>query len=115
MQMREFLYSPFLDLMEDVSKLGKEQHGHKPCYVGPPWTPAERGSGERAQSAGFAEHAREHFNAYLRGELHEQFESLEHQLAAVAVNAMLEYFFLKQESANSKQGYWSDSTPASAD
>lgn len=48
---------------------------------------------ERIYPDSLSLHAIEHFEMYLRGEIHDHFKTLKHQLAAVAFNAMMEFYF----------------------
>lgn len=41
-------------------------------------------------------HMAEHMRAYMAGESHDHFGGQEYQLAAIAYNAMMEYFYFKQ-------------------
>jgi hypothetical protein len=51
----------------------------------------------RNESAVIGRHARDHFDMYLAGELHDRFNTRKHQLAAVAFNAMMEFYYASLE------------------
>lgn len=46
-------------------------------------------------------HANEHFRMAINGEIHDHFKTRKHQLAAVAFNAMMEFYFAGLETESS--------------
>jgi len=83
----EFLSTAFLGAMNDIGRYGHEKYGQLPRLRCDHADPA------RVTSAVIAEHAREHFEEYLYDIPHDHFNTKRHQLAAVAFNAMMEYYF----------------------
>lgn len=90
----EFINEDFLVCMEDILRYG--QHVHASNAINPK-RPHERLSGRRWAKEELIRHSRQHASAYKNGEVHDHFETLEHQLAAAAVNLMLEFSFLQYE------------------
>lgn len=93
--MFENVIPEFIERMEEIGKLGLEKYKensfqHKKIFEG------ERNG--RQVSGENARHSEEHWKEYLLGVPHDHFKTLEHQLAAVAFNAMMEYYFFKKES-----------------
>jgi hypothetical protein len=70
----EFLNAKFLEAM---NKIGDRS----------------RGSLARTDSEVIANHSWNHFAEYLAGLPHDHFHTRKHQLAAVAFNAMMEFYF----------------------
>jgi hypothetical protein len=87
------LLDEFLMAMNDIGRYGEKKHGEQSFQVRRLKGDLSRGEGERCTPAQLALHANGHFAAYLRGERHDHFDSLRHQLAAVAFNAMMEFYF----------------------
>lgn len=56
-------------------------------------------------------HAFEHLRMFIKGELHDHFHTLKHQLAALAYNAMMEFYYLERYG-HLKHGLTVDTTPA---
>lgn len=94
----EFLNRNFLETMNDIGRYGNEKYGEASFHARAKRGDQSRGGLDRTQSDTIAEHAKEHFAMYLRGELHDNFNTRKHQLAAVAFNAMMEYYFAGLES-----------------
>lgn len=104
----EFLFEEFLKAMNDIGAYGHQRYAEASFHH-------RRVSGDRTRDARtkatvIAGHALDHFDMYLRGELHDHFHTKKHQLAAVAFNAMMEYYFagLEQEPLHlgPKPGYY---------
>lgn len=98
-QQYEYLDPDFLALMNEVARLGFEKHGPNSFH-------ARRMAGDHTRSsrmttAEIKRHSGEHFEAYEKGEKHDRLYTLKHQLAAVALNSMMEFFFanLKDETS----------------
>ena len=95
----EFLMSDFLDAMNDIGRYGQEKYADQSFH-------ARRLSNNRVRdvrttSIVIAEHARKHFEMHLRKEPHDKFLTHKHQLAAVAFNAMMEYYFARLDEEGS--------------
>lgn len=88
-----FLIESFMQAMDDIGRYGHDKYGEFSFHHRREVGDNSRGDHPRTTSAVIAEHAAEHFNMHLRGELHDHFKTRKHQLAAVAFNAMMEYFF----------------------
>ena len=88
----EFLETAFLEAMNDIGRYGAEKYGEQSFQVR-----AERGdrsrNSTRTQSFEIAKHARDHFRDHLAGKKHDHFNTRRHNLAAVAFNAMMEFYF----------------------
>jgi hypothetical protein len=92
----EFLRSKFLEAMNDIGRYGNEKYGEESFANRALLGDKSRGNAgllSRTSSEAIAEHAAEHFRMHLRGELHDHFKTRRHQLAAVAFNAMMEFYF----------------------
>jgi hypothetical protein len=83
----EHLNSKFIEAMNDIGRYGFEKYGPLPRERSAHRDPS------RVTSDAIAEHADDHFHAYLRGIPHDHFNTRRHQLAAVAFNAMMEFHF----------------------
>lgn len=93
----EFLSQEFLEAMNDIGRYGFEKYGADSFQ-------ARRQNGDRSrmlkrcEPQAIADHAREHFSMYLNHEPHDHFGTDRHQLAAVAFNAMMEFYFAGLET-----------------
>lgn len=96
MPIDNFLFAPFIEAMNDIGRYGHEKYAEESFHAKAERGEMTRGAHERVQPEEIAKHAAEHFQMYLRGELHDHFDTLEHQLAAAAFNIMMEFYFLKQ-------------------
>jgi hypothetical protein len=90
---REFLSAKFLEAMNDIGRYGNDKYGQESFHQRQKSGDKSRGSLSRASSEAIAQHAQEHFSMHLRGERHDYFGTRKHQLAAVAFNAMMEFYF----------------------
>lgn len=91
----KFVIPGFIKLMNEIGVYGQEKHGENSFQAR-----LERGLVERTPRLS-REHIRHHivthaFDYYYRTK-HDHFDTLEHQLAAIAFNAMMEYYFLMLE------------------
>ena len=95
MKQFEFLNENFLALMNDIGRLGHEKLGenaiefHKDGVRRIP----------RHQKGSNMLHAYRHITAYEDGIPHDKLGTLEGHLAAVAFNAMLEFYFSQHEQS----------------
>jgi len=80
----------FLQLMEEMMAYGALKHGHQ-AYDQVP----ERH--ERIETESIKLHAGTHFREYISGVPHDHFCTLAHQLAAAAVNPMMEFVLARRE------------------
>lgn len=94
MSQYEFLNEDFLACMDEILRYG--QQAHAPNAINPN-QPRERLSGRRWMKEELVRHSKQHASAYERGESHDHFGTLKHQLAAAAVNLMLEFVFSQYE------------------
>lgn len=101
----QFLSSAFLKAMDDIGRYGHEKYGDFSFHARALNGDASRGDHPRTTPDAIADHAAEHFKMHLRGELHDHFGTRRHQLAAVAFNAMMEFYFagLESETTTSPQ------------
>ncbi|MDR3392458.1 MAG: hypothetical protein P4L77_12075 [Sulfuriferula sp.] len=89
----EYLIPEFLAAMNDIGRYGFEKYGPLSFQSRRLKGDASRGDLKRTTSQVIADHAREHFSMYLSHEAHDHFGTDTHQLAAVAFNAMMEFYF----------------------
>jgi len=89
----EFLNAKFLEAMNDIGRYGNDKYGKDSFHQRQKHGDRSRGSLHRTKTEIIALHADEHFQMYRRGELHDHFDTRKHQLAAVAFNAMMEFYF----------------------
>ncbi|WP_446744313.1 hypothetical protein [Silvibacterium acidisoli] len=92
-----FLLKSFLDDMNAIGQYGHEKYGDFSFHARALKGDTSRGDHPRTTPEAIAEHAKEHFAMFLRGESHDHFGTRRHQLAAVAFNAMMEYYFAEME------------------
>jgi hypothetical protein len=89
----EFLNAKFLEAMNQIGRYGNDKYGkdsfHQRAKIGD----RSRGSLARTDSEVIANHSWNHFAEYLAGLPHDHFHTRKHQLAAVAFNAMMEFYF----------------------
>lgn len=76
----------FLKLLAEIAHYAEGKYGSAEQYT------AARLEGEKSP----INHAFEHLRAYSAGEKHDKFGTHEHQLAAVAYNVMMEFFYQKR-------------------
>lgn len=88
----EFLVPGFVEAMNDIGKHGYELYGDLPRKREDHRKPS------RAVPSSIAGHAAIHFGEYLCNIPHDHFKTRKHQLAAVAFNAMMEYYFAGLEN-----------------
>ena len=91
----EFLNEAFLETMNDIGRYGNEKYGkesfHQRALKG------DKSRGDlftcRTSSEAILDHAVGHVILYEDKAKHDHFGTLGHQLAAVAFNAMMEFYF----------------------
>lgn len=88
-----FLIEDFLAAMNDIGRYGFEKYADRSFQARRERGDHSRGDMERTEPKVIQRHASEHFESYMRGEVHDHFGSRKHQLAAVAYNAMMEFYF----------------------
>ena len=91
----DFLLEDFIAAMDDIGRYGHDKYGDFSFHARALRGDSSRGDHPRTTSVAICEHAQGHLNQYLRGELHDHFNTRKHQLAAVAFNAMMEFYFAK--------------------
>ncbi len=74
----------FIKLMADIAGYAAGKYGSATQYTG------SRLEGDRSP----VNHMADHIRLYLKREPHDHFNDLDHQLAAIAYNAMMEYYYL---------------------
>ena len=89
----EFLSDRFLESMNDIGRYGQEKYGSESFQHRRSIGDRSRGNMARTTTEAISHHAREHFDAYREGVDHDHFCTRRHQLAAVAFNAMMEFYF----------------------
>jgi hypothetical protein len=100
----DFLIPAFLEAMNDIGRYGHEKYGEQSFQYRRRQGDLSRGSLKRCQPQTLADHAREHFSMYMNHEPHDHFGTDKHQLAAVAFNAMMEFYFAGLDNKESKGG-----------
>jgi hypothetical protein len=94
----EFLSAKFLEAMNDIGRYGHEKYGTDSFHHRALTGDTSRGDLLRARSSVIAEHACAHFEMHLNQIPHDHFGTRKHQLAAVAFNAMMEFYFAGLEN-----------------
>jgi hypothetical protein len=89
----KFLIPSFLEAMNDIGRYGFEKYAEQSFQSRRLQGDSTRGDMKRTQPQAIADHAREHFSMYLNHTPHDHFGTDKHQLAAVAFNAMMEFYF----------------------
>lgn len=89
----EFLVPAFIDAMNDIGRYGFEKYGPDSFQQRRLSGDHSRGGLKRTEPQVIADHARDHFEQYLSHVPHDHFGTVKHQLAAVAYNAMMEFYF----------------------
>lgn len=88
---KNHLIKEFIKAMEDIGEYGFEKYGKDSFEV-----LAQQDNRIRSvRTACNTDHIFDHNAAYIRGELHDHFGTLKHQLAAVAFNAMMEFYYAR--------------------
>jgi len=88
----EFLDEDFLELMNDIGRLGHEKFGADAFEIA-----GGKRRIARHQKEEILRHARQHLAAYEQGIRHTRLNTMGHQLAAAAFNSMLEFYFSQGE------------------
>lgn len=94
----DFLLPAFLKAMNDIGEYGHQKYGEFSFHHRALSGDNSRGDHPRTLPEAIAGHAAEHFQMHIRGELHDHFGTRRHQLAAVAFNALMEFYFAGLES-----------------
>ena len=89
----EFLNQKFLQAMNDIGRYGNEKYGENSFSARARVGDFSRGCLERCTTSEIGRHAKEHFEQYEAGLLHDHFGTRRHQLAAAAFNAMMEFCY----------------------
>jgi hypothetical protein len=87
----EHLIPGFLEAMNDIGIYGAEKYGVESFQQRNLLNDKTRTP--RTQAEMLAKHAKIHFTEYVYDYKHDHFQTMRHQLAAVAFNAMMEYYF----------------------
>jgi anthranilate phosphoribosyltransferase len=85
------LIPEFLKAMDEIGQYGHEKYKDKSFQE--QRLRGDRSRIKRCDPKEIASHASAHYASYLRGELHDHFHTRKHQLAAVAFNAMMEFYY----------------------
>jgi hypothetical protein len=88
----EFLEPAFLEAMNDIGRYGHEKYGENSYQNRREHGDKSRNS-PRVTKDALAAHALEHYQDYLDSKPHDHFGTLRHDLAAVAFNSMMEFYF----------------------
>lgn len=89
----QFLNAKFLEAMNDIGRYGHEKYGADSFHARAEAGDTSRGALARCSTNVIADHALGHFDMYRSGIRHDHFNTQRHQLAAVAFNAMMEFYF----------------------
>lgn len=79
--------------MNDIGRYGNEKYGKDSFHQRAQSGDRSRGGLERTDPKVIINHAGNHGAEYLAGVPHDHFHTRKHQLAAVAFNAMMEFYF----------------------
>lgn len=97
--MYNFLSQKFLEAMNEIGAYGHQKYGENSFHARAAKGDTSRGEiTSRTSSEAIAKHASDHFDLYLDKILHDHFSTRRHQLAAVAFNAMMEFYFAGLEN-----------------
>ena len=96
--MTDFLLPKFLEAMNDIGRYGHEKYGEFSFHHRATLGDTSRGDHPRTTPEAIARHARQHFEMHLARIPHDHFQTRRHQLAAVAFNAMMEFYFAGLEA-----------------
>lgn len=91
----------FLQLMDDIGIYGMEKYGDESFEIKRKQGKLER-TMERVQSAVIADHAHEHLLMANQGQKHDHFGTVEHNLAAAAFNAYMEWAYKESEASQAE-------------
>lgn len=89
----QFLLPEFLEAMNDIGRYGHQKYGESSFHYRATIGDSSRGTIERTKSEAIRDHASAHFQMHVDGIPHDHFGTMRHQLAAVAFNAMMEFYF----------------------
>jgi hypothetical protein len=89
----KFLLPKFLEAMNEIGRYGHGKYGTASFQHRASVGDYSRGASPRTTQNALANHAQWHFEDYLNGRVHDHFGTRRHQLAAVAYNAMMEFYF----------------------
>lgn len=95
----EHLIPQFLEAMEDIGRYGEQKYGAESFRQRSKRN--DRTRINRTEPIENMTHANEHFRMAINGEIHDHFKTRKHQLAAVAFNAMMEFYFAGLETESS--------------
>lgn len=88
-----FLNEKFLQAMNEIGEYGHQKYGDNSFHARAEKGDKSRGTLDRCSTDTIMKHAGYHFHEYRNGVLHDHFGTRRHQLAAVAFNALMEYYF----------------------
>jgi|SRR5579863_2545181 len=88
----ETLDPEFLKAMNEIGHYGNEKYREESFFKNPTRS-------ERKSTRAIVQHIQKHCEEFVAGVEHDHFHTLEHQLAAVAFNAMMEFYMFKREQA----------------
>lgn len=88
------LIDDFLKAMDEIGEYGENKYTSDSFQIRRIANDRKRFT-ERVEQHELRRHAGQHFIDYTRGMVHDHFGTLRHQLAAVAFNAMMEYYFAR--------------------
>ena len=91
------LDSAFLSAMNDIAKHGLEKHGENSFQAHVAKGDITRWM-DRISTDAIEDHIQQHYFEYRHDKKHDHFNTLTHQLAAVAFNAMMEFVVAGLES-----------------
>jgi hypothetical protein len=93
----EFLSTAFLQAMNDIGRYGAEKYGEESSEHRRLLGDKSRGKNPRTSTQSISDHIRGHLSEYQNKVKHDHFGDEAHQLAAVAFNAMMEFYFANSE------------------
>ena len=93
----QFLDKTFLSAMNDIGRLGFEKYRDQSFHALRTAATGRSPNDPRTARKAICRHIQEHVAAYEDGTPHDVFQTLGHQMAAVAFNAMMEFYFAHLE------------------
>ena len=108
---RTFVIDAFVEAMNDIGRYGHEKYGADSFQSRRLAGDVSRGALLRTTPTAIRAHAVAHFNDYMTGQVHDHFGTRKHQLAAVAFNAMMEFYFAgleRDEAPSTARPYFND-------
>jgi hypothetical protein len=89
----------FIKAMEDIGEYGYSKYGENSFEI----LALNNNRVRSVRTACNTDHIFDHNAEYIRNEKHDYFRTLKHQLAAVAFNAMMEFYYARLDEKESEK------------